>query len=167
MYPQERELAARHARQPFALVSVNTDPSVDSLRQSIARGEITWRCWWDGGMTGPITTRWGILSFPSIFVLDRAGVIRFKDVRGDELDRAVTSLLDEAAGKNPARRYQEFGGCIMETRHAIALSRRPGSSRSTKHASPGPASSTWRHRSFPDLPEGPCLDLGPLLLAQV
>jgi len=29
------------------------------------------------------------------------------------------------------------------------------------------ASSTWRHRSFPDLPEGPRLDLGPLLLAQV
>ncbi len=29
------------------------------------------------------------------------------------------------------------------------------------------ASSTWRHRSFPDLPEGPRLDLGPLLLARV
>jgi len=54
-------------------------------------------------MTGPITTRWGVRLFPSIFVLDRTGVIRFKDVRGDELDRAVTSLLDEAAVKNPAR----------------------------------------------------------------
>jgi len=103
MYPQERELAARHAGKPFTLLSVNTDASLDTLRESIAKGEITWRCWWDDGMTGPITTRSGILSFPSIFVLDRAGVIRFKDVRGDELDRAVTSLLDEAAGKNPAR----------------------------------------------------------------
>jgi len=103
MYPQERELVARHASKPLALVSVNTDASVDTLRQSIARGEITWRCWWDGGMAGPITTRWGIRLFPSIFVLDRAGVIRFKDVRGDDLDRAVKSLLDEAAVKTPAR----------------------------------------------------------------
>ncbi len=29
------------------------------------------------------------------FVLDRAGVIRFKDVRDDELERAVAALLDE------------------------------------------------------------------------
>jgi len=102
MYPQERELATRHAGKPFILLSVNTDASVDTLRQSIARGDITWRCWWDGGMTGPITTRWGIRLFPSIFVLDRAGVIRFKDLRGDDLERAVTSLLDEAAVKTPA-----------------------------------------------------------------
>jgi hypothetical protein len=54
-------------------------------------------------MTGPITTRWGIREFPSIFVLDRAGVVRFKDVWGDDLDRAVKSPLDEAAAKTPAR----------------------------------------------------------------
>jgi len=30
-------------------------------------------------------------------------VIRFKDVRGEDLDRAVTSLPGEAAGKTPVR----------------------------------------------------------------
>jgi thiol-disulfide isomerase/thioredoxin len=103
MYPQERELVASHAGKPFDLVSVNTDANIDTLRQSIAKGEITWRCWCDGDITGPITTRWGILSFPSIFVLDGAGVIRFKDVRGDDLERAVTSLLDEPAAKTLGR----------------------------------------------------------------
>ena len=98
MYPQERALAARHAGKPFALVSVNTDDKVETLRTSIAAGEITWRCWWDGGTTGPITTRWGVQSFPSIFVLDPAGVIRFKDVRGDDLERAVTDA-PERGGK--------------------------------------------------------------------
>jgi thiol-disulfide isomerase/thioredoxin len=44
-YPQERELVARHASKPFALVSVDMDASVDTLRQSIAKGEITWRYW--------------------------------------------------------------------------------------------------------------------------
>ena len=98
MYPQERELVARHVGKPFALVSVSTDDKVETLRKSIASGDITWRCWWDGGITGPITTRWGVLSFPSIFVLDRAGVIRFKDVRGDDLERSVAKLLSDAAG---------------------------------------------------------------------
>lgn len=45
-----------------------------------------------------ITTRWGVTSFPPIFVLDRQGVIRFKNVRSDDLDRAVITLLDETAG---------------------------------------------------------------------
>ncbi len=103
MYPEERDLAARQASRPFALLSVNTDASQETLRQSVERGEITWRCWWDGGVTGPITTQWGIHMFPSIFVLDRNGVIRFKDVRGKDLDRAVTSLLNEPAPKSSRR----------------------------------------------------------------
>ena len=82
MYPQERELVARLKDKPFAMVSVSTDATVETLQKSIASGEITWRCWYDGGITGPITTRWGVRSFPTIFVLDKAGVIRFKDVQG-------------------------------------------------------------------------------------
>jgi peroxiredoxin len=103
-YPQERELVAKLKDRPFALLCVNTDPDVATLKKSIASGEITWRCWWDGETTQPITTRWGISSFPSIFVIDRAGVIRFKEVYGADLDRAVASLLDEpSAGKSGGR----------------------------------------------------------------
>jgi peroxiredoxin len=99
MYPQERKLVARLKGRPFEMVSVNTDASAETLAKSVEAGEITWRCWWDGGTSGPITTRWGISSFPSIFVLDRAGVIRFKDVRGADLDKAVESLLAEGPTK--------------------------------------------------------------------
>lgn len=96
MYPQERALVDKLEDKPFALVSVNTDTDVETLRKSIASGEITWRCWWDGGTEGPITTRWGVSSFPSIFVLDGQGVIRFKDVRNTDLDRSVATLLEDA-----------------------------------------------------------------------
>lgn len=95
MYPQERALLEKYRDRPFTIVSVDTDDNVETLRQSIATKQITWRCWWDGGVEGPITTRWGIVGFPSIFVLDRRGVIRYRNVRGDDLDRAVASLLDE------------------------------------------------------------------------
>ncbi|MGP0062815.1 MAG: redoxin domain-containing protein [Isosphaeraceae bacterium] len=94
MSPQERELVARLKDRPFAMVGVNADATVDTLKKSIASGEITWRCWYDGSMAGPITTRWGVSAIPMTFVLDKAGVIRFKDLRGAELDRAVETLLD-------------------------------------------------------------------------
>jgi peroxiredoxin len=96
MYPQDRALVASLKDKPFALLSVNTDEDSAALKKSIESGEITWRCWCDGGTDGPITTRWGVVSFPTIFVLDRAGAIRFKDVRGDELDRAVATLMKES-----------------------------------------------------------------------
>jgi thiol-disulfide isomerase/thioredoxin len=97
MYPQLRELVEKFKAEPFVLVSVNADTEVETLKESIDSGKVTWRCWWDGGMDGPITTRWGVISIPSIFVLDKAGMIRFKDVRGPALDDAVASLLEEAA----------------------------------------------------------------------
>jgi peroxiredoxin len=99
MYPQERALVARLKDRPFALLSVDTDETVEALKKSIASGEISWRCWYDGGMAGPITTRWGVSAFPTIFVLDKAGAIRFKDVRGEGLEKAVARLLDEAPGQ--------------------------------------------------------------------
>jgi len=95
MYPQERELAKKLEGKPFAMVSVNADEDEATLTKSIASGEITWRCWWDGGMDGPIATRWGISAIPKVFVLDRAGVIRFRNVRGVDLEKAVASLMDE------------------------------------------------------------------------
>jgi thiol-disulfide isomerase/thioredoxin len=95
MYPDERDLVKRLKDQPFAIVSVNTDGERSTLQKSIKAGEITWRCWWDGPK-GPICERWNILSYPTVYVLDRDGVIRFKDVRDTRMDRAVMTLLEES-----------------------------------------------------------------------
>jgi thiol-disulfide isomerase/thioredoxin len=96
MYPQERDLAERLKGQPFALLGVNTDKAQQTLRDSVALGEVTWRCWWDGPPGGPICTAWDVHSFPTVYVLDRKGVIRYKQLRAEKLDRALESLLKEA-----------------------------------------------------------------------
>jgi hypothetical protein len=63
----------------------------------MAKEKITWRSWWDGGSTsGPIATKWNIQGWPTIYVLDAKGTIRFRDVREKELDQAVDKLLAEA-----------------------------------------------------------------------
>lgn len=95
MYPDERKLVERLRASPFVLLSVNTDEAEATLRKSIESGEITWRCWFDGGIGGPITTRWSIDGFPTIYVLDARGVIRYKNAMGSVLDEAVDTLLRE------------------------------------------------------------------------
>ena len=95
MYPHERSLVKRLANEPFALIRVNSDPK-ENVLVALKRDNITWRSFWDGGTTsGPIASRWNVRGWPTIYVLDEAGVIRHKNTRGSAMDEAVTTLLAE------------------------------------------------------------------------
>jgi len=95
MYPHERSLVQRMEGKPFVLLGVNSDPKKNIL-DAMKREKITWPFFWDGGNTnGPIAKQYGIRGWPTIFVLDGDGVIRYKNVRGKEMDKAVDTLLKE------------------------------------------------------------------------
>jgi peroxiredoxin len=95
MYPHERSLVARMKEKPFALIGVNSDPK-EKVLDAIKRENITWRSFWDGGNTGgPIARQFEVHSWPTIFVLDAKGAIRFRNVRGEKMDEAVDELLKE------------------------------------------------------------------------
>ena len=93
---------ARLADEPFALLGINSDPDREALKETLKTEPITWRSWWDETIDGSIHTQWQITLRPSIHVLDAEGVIRFKDLTGDDLDAAVDALLQEAAGSDDA-----------------------------------------------------------------
>jgi peroxiredoxin len=103
MYPEERELVTRFKGKPFALLSVVTDAQ-DDVRKATTAGDITWRCWCDYDVRGPIGTAWDVTTFPTIFVLDASGIIRYRGVRGRDLTNAIDLLLSEADGRQPAAR---------------------------------------------------------------
>ena len=95
MYPHERSLVKRLEGKPFALLGVNSDPK-DRVQQATKKENITWRSWWDGGNTeGHIAKAWNVSGWPTIYVLDAKGVIRYKNVREKEMDKAVDKLLKE------------------------------------------------------------------------
>ena len=99
MYPHERSLVKRLANQPFVLIGINSDPKA-RLRTAMKANNITWRSFWDGGNTGgPIARAWGVRSWPTIYVVDDRGVIRYKSVRGAAMDSAVDNLLTKATTK--------------------------------------------------------------------
>src|SRR5262249_33628345 len=97
MYPHERSLVKRLADRPFALVGVNSDAGRDKLKPVLQKEQITWRSFWNGpkGTSGPISEAWHVRGWPTIYVLDGAGVIRYRNVRGEDMDRAVDQLLSE------------------------------------------------------------------------
>jgi hypothetical protein len=98
MYPHERSLVKEMAKtKKFVLLGINSDPTPAKLRDVLKKEEITWPVIFDGGGTdGPIATRWGVRGWPTIYVLDAKGVIRYEGPRDEELTRAVKALVDEA-----------------------------------------------------------------------
>ena len=102
MYPHERSLVKRlHDQEKrFVFLGINSDEDREELKKTLDKEQITWRSWWDqGSVDGPIHQKWDVTERPAIYVLDARGVIRFKDVKGEELDKAVDTLLAE----RPAR----------------------------------------------------------------
>lgn len=95
MYPHERSLVEKLKDKPFVLVGVNSDTTLDKVKAAVKRENMTWPSFVDGGTDGPIDTQWGISAWPSIFVIDAQGVIRYRDVREKELEDAVEKLLSE------------------------------------------------------------------------
>ena len=97
MFPHERSLVKRLEGKPFALLGINTDSSVEKLKAAHQKYQITWRSWYDGGPpgSGPICKQYKVEGFPTIYVLDHKGVIRFEGTRDEEMDKAVDTLLKE------------------------------------------------------------------------
>jgi hypothetical protein len=97
MYPHERSLVKRLADEPFALVGVNSDQNLDELKPRLQKESIVWRSFWNGpeGTNGPLSKAWNVSSWPTIYVLDGEGVIRYRGVQGEELDAAIDQLLAE------------------------------------------------------------------------
>jgi hypothetical protein len=97
MYPHERSLVAEYRNRPFVLLGVNSDRDRDAIRKVIEEKQLSWRSFWNGGSTeGPISRSWNVFAWPTLYVLDHEGVIRHKNVRGEELDAAIAGLVAEA-----------------------------------------------------------------------
>lgn len=85
------------ADKPFALIGVNSDRNLEKIQETVKEKNITWRSFWNGpeGTGGPISRAWNVRGWPTIYVMDAEGKIRFKGVRGDDMDRALEELLGE------------------------------------------------------------------------
>jgi thiol-disulfide isomerase/thioredoxin len=98
LVPHERELLVRYRVRPFAIVGVNADKDREQLKPLLAKQGIMWQSFWCGekGALGVIPITWSVQSWPTVYLVDHAGVIRAKDMLGTALDSKIEELVTEA-----------------------------------------------------------------------
>ena len=97
MYPHERSLIEKYQDAPFAIVGVNSDKDLAEINRICKEKDLNWPSFFDGGGTdGPISTKWGVRGWPTVYVLDHEGVIRSTRGRGEALDRILEELIPAA-----------------------------------------------------------------------
>lgn len=91
---EHRQMVDELKDQPFAFIGINTDKMTQAEFVERAQKEgINFRNALMGSTSNELSRRWNVTYYPTIYVIDANGVIRFKDTRGEDLRKAVHGLL--------------------------------------------------------------------------
>jgi thiol-disulfide isomerase/thioredoxin len=96
-FQHEAELVERFAGRPFVLVGVNADQSADEMAKCQKAGKHNWPSFFDG-IDGPIATACKVDRYPTLYLIDQKGVIRWRHV-GLPADGEVEAKIDELIRK--------------------------------------------------------------------
>jgi thiol-disulfide isomerase/thioredoxin len=92
--PNVVALYAKYHSKGLNILSVSLDKEASAWKAAIAKDKLTWNHVSNlKEFEDPIALQYGINAIPSIFILDAKGVIIAKDLRGEELNAKIASLL--------------------------------------------------------------------------
>lgn len=78
------------------IVGISLDNKIQDAKQYIKDKKMNWPQFADGnGWKNSIGVLYGVNSIPMTYLLDKKGIIRYKNVRGEELREAIKKLIEE------------------------------------------------------------------------
>jgi peroxiredoxin len=78
----------------FEIMGISLDQSVEKLKDFTKEQGMTWQQFFDGKVwQNKLAQTYGVMSIPATYLLDKEGIIIGKDLRGEELEKAVAEAL--------------------------------------------------------------------------
>ena len=92
--PHVLETYKKHHDAGFEIVGISLDQDRGKLTSFMEKNNVVWQQFFDGkGWQNKLAANYGIRSIPATFLLDRTGKIIGRDLRGDDLEKAVAKAL--------------------------------------------------------------------------
>jgi len=100
--PDMKKLAQKFQGQPFTILSVSLDDDPKKWQDFVAKNEMTWLNYRDGGFTGPIATLFGVDAIPHTFTIDADGVLRDEHIGDAAIEGRLKKLVAQAEAAQAA-----------------------------------------------------------------
>jgi thiol-disulfide isomerase/thioredoxin len=94
--PNVKSVYSRYHSKGFEIVGISLDQSREKLDAYLEQQQIEWPQYFDGKWwNNDVAVKYGIRSIPTTVLVDKKGKIRYKTLRGKQLETAVQQLLNE------------------------------------------------------------------------
>jgi peroxiredoxin len=100
--PHMREIAKKFQGQPLVVLSISLDNDEEKWKSFIAKNEMTWLQYRDGGFTGPLSKMFGVEAIPHTFTIDADGVLQDEHIGDASIEGKLKKLVGRARELRPS-----------------------------------------------------------------
>jgi thiol-disulfide isomerase/thioredoxin len=94
--PHVMKVYQKYNKKGFEIVGINLDRSRQAFDTYLAQNSIPWPQYFDGKYwNNDVATQYGVKAIPATYLIDKKGKIRYKALRGHQLEKAVATLIAE------------------------------------------------------------------------
>jgi thiol-disulfide isomerase/thioredoxin len=92
--PQIQELYKQHKADGFEIIGVNVDGPGAPIQEYLAQYKVTWpQIHQDGGLQGTIAQRYGVITLPTVFLVDKSGKVVSSSANVEDLKKQLPELV--------------------------------------------------------------------------
>jgi thiol-disulfide isomerase/thioredoxin len=99
--PHVREIAKKFQGQPLIILSFSLDDDEQKWKEFIAKNDMTWPQYRDGGFTAPIAKMFDVTAIPHTFTIDSDGVLQDEHVGDASIEGKLKKLVARAREAQP------------------------------------------------------------------
>jgi peroxiredoxin len=100
--PHIRDVAKKFQGQPLVILSVSLDSDEQKWKAFIAKNEMTWPQYRDGGFTGSVAKMFSVTAIPHTFTIDADGVLQEEHIGDASIEGKLKKLIAHAREMQPA-----------------------------------------------------------------
>jgi peroxiredoxin len=99
--PHMKDISKKFQGQPLVVLSVSLDDDEQKWKEFIAKNEMTWPQYRDGGFTGLISRLFGVQAIPHTFTIDADGVLQDERIGDAAIEGKLKKLIARARELQP------------------------------------------------------------------
>jgi len=108
--PHIREIAKKLQGQPLVILSVSLDSDREKWKDFVAKNDMTWLNYCDGGFTGPIAKLFAVEAIPHTFTIDSDGVLQDEHIGDASIEGRLKKLVASARELQAGREADQARG---------------------------------------------------------